>query len=72
MRKSVIHKMTDFVKLMKEIRKQTQGRPEYDIIKEELQRTAGANERVLALDDEEEEVVQSPGKFDRFKGRRIK
>jgi hypothetical protein len=47
-RKSVIDKMTDFVKLMKEIRKQTQGRPEYDIIKEELQRTAGANERVLA------------------------
>jgi hypothetical protein len=47
-RKSVIDKMTDFVKLMKEIRKQTQGRPEYDIIKEELQRTAGPNERVLA------------------------
>lgn len=56
-RNSVIDKMTDFVKLIKEIRKQTQGRPEYEIIKEELQRTAGANERVMGSDDEEDEVV---------------
>ena len=64
--------MTDFAKLMKEIRKQTQGHPEYEIIKEELHRTAGANYSVLASDDEEDEVVQSPGKFDRFKGRWVK
>jgi len=66
----VIGKMTDFAKMMKEIRKQTQGHPEYEIIKEELQRTAGASEKVLASDDEE--VVQAPGKFDMFKGRRRK
>ena len=66
----MIGKMTDFAKLMKEIRRQTQGRPEYEVIKGELQRTAGASERVAASDDEE--VVQTPGKFDRFKGRRRK
>ena len=66
----MIGKMTDFAKLMKEIRKQTQGRPEYEVIKGELQRTAGASERVVASDDEE--VVQAPGKFDMFKGRRRK
>ena len=66
----MIGKMTDFAKLMKEIRRQTQGRPEYEVIKGELQRTAGASERVVASDDEE--VVQAPGKFDIFKGRRGK
>ena len=45
-RQSVMLKMTDFAKLIGEIRKQTEGSEEFQAVREELERTKGFNEAI--------------------------